>query len=54
MKINSPVYIYCTGDVLNTLKVSESRVLRETFGPERKERKGNWERLYNKELLDQG
>jgi hypothetical protein len=31
-KINLPVFVYCTGDILNTLRVSEGRVLRKNLG----------------------
>jgi hypothetical protein len=35
------------------LKVLENRVLRRIFGPKRDEVKGEWRRLYNKELYAQ-
>ena len=54
MKINLPINVYCTRDLLNTQKVSDSWVLRKTFGSHTKEVKGDWEKLYNKELLCQG
>ena len=54
VKINLPINVYCTRDLLNTQKVSDSWVLRKTFGSHTKEVKGDWEKLYNKELLCQG
>jgi len=50
VKINSPVNVNYTGDVLNTQKVSESWVLRKTFGSQRMEVKGDWEKLYRVSL----
>jgi hypothetical protein len=34
----------------HTLRVFENRVLRKTFGPERREVAGGWRRLHNEEL----
>ena len=37
---------------LGRLRVSENRVLRRTYGPERDEVTGEWRKLHNEELND--
>jgi hypothetical protein len=35
---------------MNSLRVFEYRVLKKTFGPKRKELRGEWRKLHNEEL----